>query len=70
MPCRTVNECDFFPSGICVFVFLGYLGLKASQVSSEKINVRKGLGRGTLNTCSKFQGLISQKRRVIWTFVR
>ena len=31
--------------------------------AGEKKNIREGLGRGTLNTCAKLQGLISQKRR-------
>ena len=38
------------------FSFLGHLGLTWD-------NIGKRLGRGTLNTCAKFQGLISQKRR-------
>ena len=39
--------------------FLGYLGLKEFHISSEKNKkpIRKGLGRGTLNTCANFQGL-------------
>ena len=29
--------------------------------------IRERLGGGTLNTCAKIQGLISQKRRGHWT---
>ena len=51
--------------------FLGSLGLKGSHISCErKKNIRKGLGRGTLNTCAKCQGLISKKRRGYLEFVR
>ena len=63
-PCRASN--DFFfvpPSDICVVVFL-YLRLKRPHIFGEKKkkNIRKRLGKGTLNTC-KFSGSNSQKRR-------
>ena len=38
-----------------------------SKYLAEKKKKRKRLGRGTLNTCTKLQGLISQKRRGHWT---
>ena len=47
-------------------IFWGYVGLQGSHISSEekeKENMRNMLGKGALNTCAKFQGLISQKRR-------
>ena len=54
--------------------FLGYLDLKGSHISSGKKtkikNIRKGLGRRTLNTCAKFQGLSLKNGMDIWTFVR
>ena len=61
------------------FFFAGHVGSLKTQISQklqkpkylakictgiyEKKNICKRLGRGTLNTCAKFQGLISQKRR-------
>ena len=64
----------FFPN-IRVFVFLGCLGLKGSQISSKKKNkkpekpIRKKLGRDTLNTCAKFQGLSLKNGVDTLTFV-
>ena len=70
-PCRALHD-FFFPArylGFCIF--LGYLGLKGSHISSEKKqNIRKGLGRGTRNTCAKCQGLPLKNGVDIWTFVR
>ena len=55
----------FSASYFWVFVFFGYLGLKGSHISSEKINNRKGLGRGTLNTCKTSGSYLS---KTAWTF--
>ena len=61
----------FFSPDIWVLYFLGYLGLKGSQISREKEkNIRKRLGRDTLNTCAKFQGPSLENGADIWTFVR
>ena len=51
---------------------LGYLGLKGFHISSEKKKeaTRQRLGRGALNTCAKFPGLIPQERRGQLDFVR
>ena len=39
-----------------------------AKTNKRKIkNTRKRLGTGTLNTCAKFQGSVSQKRRGHWT---
>ena len=56
-----------------VSLFLGYLGLKGSHISSEKQkqkrkkNIRQGLGWGT---CAIFQGLSLKNGVDIWIFVR
>ena len=76
-PCRAFDEVFFldffFPSDIWVFVFFGgYLGLKKPHIFGEEKQkpIRKRLGKGTLNTCAKFQGLTLKKAVDIWTFVR
>ena len=39
---------------------------KNAKISQEKKNIRKRLGRGTLNTCAKFQGIIYKKGCGLW----
>ena len=53
------------PPDLWGFVFFGIFWVIRDPTFSagEKKNIREGLGRGTLNTCAKLQGLISQKRR-------
>ena len=52
-------------------IFWGYLGLKRPHISSEKKKKhRTRLGKGTLNTCAKFQGLTLKNGVDIWTLVR
>ena len=53
-------------------IFGGYLGLKRPHISSEKKKEKRRtrLGKGTLNTCAKFQGLTLKNGVDIWTFVR
>ena len=62
------------PSLLSTFFFVNFfgiiLGLKESHISGEKKNIRKGLGRGTLNTCAKLEGLSLQNGVDIWAFVR
>ena len=70
----------FFSSDICFFAFLGYLGLKRPHILGEKQqqqqqqqqqqNIRIRLGKGTLNTCAKIQGLALKNGVDIWTFER
>ena len=40
---------------------------KPKHVAKKNTHIHKRLDRGTLNTCTKFQGLISKKRRGRWT---
>ena len=56
--------------GFCILG--GYLGLKRPHISSEKKKEKRRtrLGKGTLNTCAKFQGLTLKNGMDIWTFVR
>ena len=59
--------------GFCIFG--GYLCLKRPHIFGEKkqeknVYIRKRLGKGTLNTCAKFQGLTLKNGVDIWTFVR
>ena len=42
----------------------------AKNKTKQKQNIRKRLGRGTLNACAKFQGPFLQNGVDIWTFVR
>ena len=43
---------------ILFFLYLfGYLGLEGSPIPAKKKRIRKRLGRGTLSTCEKCQGL-------------
>ena len=68
----------FFSSDICFFAFLGYLGLKRPHILGEKQqqqqqqqqqqNIRIRLGKGTLNTCAKIQGLTLKNgvRTFVW----
>ena len=73
-PCRTVNEC------VCVFRQIFDFGdrggdicfLRDAAFPSKKNPIRKGPCRGTLNTCAKFQAIISKNRRdfFFWTLVR
>ena len=65
----------FSPSDIIlVFVFfVGYLGLKRPHIFGEKTakkHIRRSLGKGTLNTCAKLQGLTLKNGVDIWPFVR
>ena len=71
-PCQTVNECvPRFRQIIVLVISRGYLGLKGSHIQRKKRkNIRKGLGRSTLNTSAKFQGLFLKNGVDIWIFVR
>ena len=67
-PCRAFYEWGFFlffsrDIGVLVFVWDVWV-LRDPRFPAKKKKEKKGerLGRGTLNTCAKFQGLISQKR--------
>ena len=68
--------CFFFSSGICFSVFFWDIwGLKRPHIFGEKKknkkkSTRKRLGKGTLNTCAKFQGLTLKNDVGIWTVVR
>ena len=60
----------FFSSHAGFLFFLGgYLGLKRPDIFGELKPPRKRLGKGTLNTCAKVQGLTLNNVN-IWTFVR
>ena len=54
--------------GFCILG--GYMGLERPHIFWEKKKKRKRLGRGTLNTCVKFQGLTLKNGVDIWIFVR
>ena len=61
----------FFPPGTWVFVcFWDIWVLRDPIFSAEKKQNRKRLGRSTLNTCAKFQGLALKNGVDISTFVR
>ena len=68
----TKNTINFVQQMLLFLYFLGYLGLKEFHISSEKNKkpIRKGLDRGTLNTCANFQGLSLKNGVDIWAFVR
>ena len=44
--------------------------LRDPTFPAKKKNVRKGLGRGTLKTCAKYQVLSLKNGADIWAFVR
>ena len=54
------------------FCFLGIFGDPTFSAikNKNKKPIRKRLGKGTLNTCTKFQGLTLKNGVDIWTFVR
>ena len=68
----------FFRQIFGILYFLGYLGLKRPHILGEKQqqqqqqqqNIRIRLGKGTLNTCAKIQGLALKNGVDIWTFER
>ena len=77
-PCRAFNEWGFsfwfFRHIFGVLYFWGYLGLKEPHIFGEKkkqkqTNIRKRLGRGTLNTRAKIEGLTLKNGVDIWAFV-
>ena len=71
--CRAFHDFYFIFRQIFGFsYFQGYLGLKGSHISSgeKKKKRRKWLGRGTVNTVCKIQGLSLKNGVDIWTFVR
>ena len=54
-------------------VFLGDIWVlrdPTSPAKKKKEKRRTRLGKGTLNTCAKFQGLTLKNGMDIWTFVR
>ena len=65
--------CPYQAFFVCLFFPAGNVGSLKNQIShkiqktkylgKKKKNIRKRLGRGTLNTCAKRQGLMAQKRR-------
>ena len=65
----------FFRQIFGFLFFAGYLGIKRPHIFGEK-KIKKTtkhserLGKGTLNTCAKFQGLTLENGVAIWTFVR
>ena len=73
-PCRPFIDffCCFFFRPIFGFCVLGeYLGLKGPHIfAGKKTHIRKELGRATLNTCAKFQGLTLKNGVDIRRFVR
>ena len=60
--------------GVCIFIL--FLGLQGSHMSTEKTQepkdktIRKRLGGGALNTCVKFPGQSLHNGVESWTFVR
>ena len=63
----------FFASEIWEVEFFGDIWVLGGPTFSAKKkegkkNIRKGLGKGTLNTCAKFQGLTLKNGVDIWTF--
>ena len=77
-PCRAFYDWGFYFFFIASYlgvVFLEYLGLKGSQISSEKKqktkkSIRQQLGKDAMNTWSKIQGLSLENGVDIWTLVR
>ena len=73
-PCRAFHEwvfvLFFFPPDIWVFVFFWIFGSEGIPHFQQNILISKRLGRGTLNTCAKFQGLSLKNGVDIWTVVR
>ena len=54
-----------------IFGIFGSRGIPHFQRKrEEKESIRKRLGRGTLKTCAKFQGLSLKNGAEIWTLVR
>ena len=70
-PCRDLCERGFLPLCqilvFCVFRIFGSWGMHITGVKNEN---GEALGRGTLNTCAKFQRLPHENGVDIWTFVR
>ena len=67
-PCRAFYDFCFSLRRKCGIPFKTQTSHKKykKNIIWRKTHIRKRLGRGTLNTCAKFQGL-SQKRRGHWT---
>ena len=68
---------QFFSSDIWVFVFFGDIWVlrdpkfsAKETINKKKKSIRQRLGKGTLNTCAKFQGPTLKNGVDIWTFVR
>ena len=60
-PCQIVNEYIFVSFPRHIFGFCTFWGvLRDPTFPAKKTNTRKGLGRSTLNTCEKVQGLFQK----------